>query len=63
MLASAWSNDILKPNGHAELCACVSSHTIIGTSLSVHIYVCVCLSTCHIAPLFKILADDRKSCM
>lgn len=31
-------------NGHIELCVCVSSRTLTGTSLCVHIYVCMCLS-------------------
>lgn len=41
---SAWSNALLKPNGHTALCPFISNHAIIYTSLCVHIYVCTCLS-------------------
>lgn len=41
---SAWSNAILKPNGHSALCPFISNHTTIYTSLCVHIYVRMCLS-------------------
>lgn len=41
---TAWSNALLKPNGHTALCPFISNYTIIYTSLCVHIYVCTCLS-------------------